>query len=268
MVTVLTVGPTGINLTVETLLHSIVVLLVAVLLGKAIGMVLSRVADRFVRNRFRVMVLIPTLKFLVYGTAVYIIVTSLFELTQTQLIAFAGLLGAAIGLGLKDLLADVVGGLVLVVERPFQVGDKVRIGGTYGEVTDIGLRSTQLLTPTETLAVVPNFTIFNEVVKNANTSDTEMMLAVEFSVDPGADVRRATQIVEEALVTSPFVYVSAEHPYAVEVEDDLHHRTVRGKAYVTELRRESAFRTDVTTRVLAAFDREGIRSPTPPSSGT
>ena len=176
-------------------------------------------------------------------------------------VAFAGLLGAALGLGLKDLLADVVGGLVVVLEQPFQVGDKVQMGEHYGEVVDIGVRSTTLVTPTDTLVVVPNFTLFNDSVANANTSDAEMLVVVEFYVDPDADVERATDIVEDALVTSPYVFVSDATPASVVVEDDLYYRTIRGKAYVNDLRSEVRFKTDVTERVLDAFDDAGIESP-------
>lgn len=252
----------GVQLTVRAVTNAVFVLVAAAVLSRMLDFLLTSLADRFVRQRFRVMVLIPVLKFLVYGAAALVVLRSFFQFSQAQLIAFSGLLGAAVGLGVKDLFADVVGGLVLVLERPFQVGDKVAVGQHYGEVTDIGLRSTRLLTPTETLAVVPNFTVFNEVVRNTNTSDTEMMVAVEFTVDPGTDLQRAMRIVEEGMVTSPYVHVSDERPYTVEVEDELDHRTVRGKAFVTELRREFEFKTDVTTRVLETFDREGIRSPT------
>lgn len=255
----------GPQVTVETVVGAVVVIVVAAVVSRGFDYLLTRVADRFARNRFRIMMFIPVVKFLVYGVAAYLVFGPFLQLSRAQLIAFSGLLGAAIGLGLKDLFADVMGGLILVLERPFQVGDKVAVGDYYGEVTGIGLRSTRLITPYETLAVVPNFTVFNDVVRNTNTSDTEMMVAVEFTVDTESDMDRAARIVEEALVTSPYVYVSEEHPYTVEVEAERDHRLVRGKAFVVELRRELAFRTDVTTRVLDGFDRAGIGSPTPPA---
>jgi small-conductance mechanosensitive channel len=135
------------------------------------------------------------------------------------------------------------------------------MGEHYGEVVDIGVRSTTLVTPTDTLVVVPNFTLFNDSVANANTSDAEMLVVVEFYVDPDADVERATDIVEDALVTSPYVFVSDATPASVVVEDDLYYRTIRGKAYVNDLRSEVRFKTDVTERVLDAFDDAGIESP-------
>jgi small-conductance mechanosensitive channel len=255
----------GIRLTLGNVLNAAVIVLVAVVVAKLLGVALSRVADRYARHRFRVMVLIPLLQIAVYGVAAYFVLAFLFRLSFLQFVTVAGLFGVALGLGVKDLVADVVGGLVLVAERPFQVGDKVAIGDHYGEVVAIGLRSTRLLTPTHTLAVLPNFTVFNEAVRNTNTSDTEMMVAIEFSVDPETDLARAVDILEDAMVTSPYVYVAEDAPYTVEVEDELNHRLLRGKAYVSELRNEYAFKTDVTTRVLETFDEEGIRSPGGPA---
>jgi small-conductance mechanosensitive channel len=135
------------------------------------------------------------------------------------------------------------------------------MGEYYGEVVDIGVRSTTLVTPNDTLVVVPNFTLFNDSVANANTSDAEMLVTVDFFVDPDSDVARATDIVEDALITSPYVFVADDAPATVVVEDDLYYRTITGKAYVNDLRSEMDFKTDVTERVLDAFDEAGIESP-------
>lgn len=247
------------------LLNSAVVLVVAYLLGQAVGTGLTSVADRFFANRFRVILFIPLMKFLIYGGAVYVVISLLFDLTSTQLLAFSSLLGAALGLGLKDLFADVVGGLVLVAEQPYQIGDKVRIGDHYGEVVNIGIRSTQLLTPGDTLVSVPNYLFFNDSIANANAGQAEMLVTVEFYIDPESDAREARRIVEDALVSSQYVYISENHPVEVLVADDLHYRTITGKAYVNDLRNELRFKSDVTDRVFKEFSRRNIRSPKVPA---
>ena len=248
------------------LVEAALVVLVTYAAAKSVSLLLSRVADRFLANRFRITFLIPLVKFVLYGGATYVVLSSLFELTTTQLVAFSGLLGAAIGLGLKDLLADVIGGLVLVAEQPYQIGDMVTIGEYYGEVIDIGIRSTKVFTLDDTLVTVPNYLFFNESVANANAGNAEMLVTVEFHIDPSADVSRARDIVEEALVSSQYVYVTDEFPVEVFVTDDLHYRTVEGRAYVNDLRNQLHFESDVTERVLAAFADEGIKSPKVPAS--
>lgn len=258
----------GVSIDPGTVASAVVVLIVAYVLARTLSLGLTAVADRIAQHRFRVTFVIPLVKFAVYGTALYLIVTALFDLTSAQLVAFSGLLGAAIGLGLKDLLADIVGGLILVVEQPYQVGDKVAIGDHYGEITDIGLRSTTLVTPNDTAVVVPNFSFLNDAVANANTSDAEMLVVVELYIDVDADTGRARDIVEDALATSQYVLVSEVHPYTVRVADNQYYRTLTGKAYVNDLRNEQAFKSDVTERVLDAFAAEGIESPKVPAGGS
>jgi hypothetical protein len=71
----------------------------------------------------------------------------------------------------------------------------------------------------------------------------------------------ATDIMQDALVTSRYVYVDDDHPFTVVVADELYYRTIEGKAYVSDLRDEQRFRSDVTERVLAEFGARGIESP-------
>jgi hypothetical protein len=59
-------------------------------------------------------------------------------------------IGIALGLGAQDLVRNVIGGIVVLADRPFQLGDRVRVGDAYGEIDHIGLRSTKLTTPDDT----------------------------------------------------------------------------------------------------------------------
>jgi small-conductance mechanosensitive channel len=245
----------------RVLVQAMLVLVLAYAAAKLLSRLMSTLADRLTTARFRVTLLIPVVKFVVYGAAIYVVVQSLFDLSTAQLVAFSGLLGAALGLGIKDLLADIIGGMVLVAEQPYRIGDKVAIGDHYGEVTDIGIRSTTLVTPNDTAVTVPNYLFFDESIANANAGAAEMMVVVEFFIATDADVATARRIVEDALLTSQYVLVSDDHPVTVLVEDDLHYRTIRGKAYVNDLRNEFPFKSDVTERTLAAFEEHDIESP-------
>jgi small-conductance mechanosensitive channel len=247
------------------LFTALLVLVSAYLLARVLGGVLSIVASRLATARFRVTTLIPLVKFVVYATATYLMVAFLFDFSSDQILAFSGLLGAALGFGLRDLIADLIGGLVIVTEQPYQIGDMVSVGEYYGEIQDIGLRSTKLLTWNDTLVSVPNFMLFNESVANANAGQAEMMVVVEFYVDTETPPGQARKIVSDAVVTSPFVYVTDDLPANVYVEDELYYRTIRARAYVTDLRHELDFKHDVSERVLDAFDEAGIESPRVPS---
>jgi len=260
-VIVLQAGPEGVPLDPWLVVNAVVVLVVAYLVSRFATFVLSAIAERSPRRRITIKMLGPVASFLVYGTAVYLVLVPLVQLSTSQLLAVSGLFGAALGFGLRDVFAGIIGGLVLVIERPYRVGDKVEIGDDYGEVTGIGLRSTTLRTPDDTAVRVPNAALFTSNVANANDGRPEMMVVVEVAVAPGADLDRATDIVGDALVTSKYVYVDEDHPVAVRVEDGTYYRTIRGKAYVADLRDEFAFASDVTERTLEAFENHGLETP-------
>ena len=248
----------------ETLTRMVGVLVAAYLATRVVRYVLTAAVERIPRRGITIKIFIPIARVLIYGTAAYLILGPLLQLSAAQLLAVSGLFGAALGLGLQDLFAAIVGGLVLVTERPYQVGDKVTIDGDYGEVTDIDLRATTLRTPDDSAVSIPNATMFTANVSNANDGTPEMMVVVELAVTAAADVDRASAIVREAMVTSKYVYVDDEHPFVVLVEDESYYRTIRGKAYVADLRDEFAFASDVTERSMAAFASEGIEVPEAP----
>jgi small-conductance mechanosensitive channel len=255
------VGVADLRLDLPTVAVVLVVLVGAYVTARVVAAALSVAAEYSVSRRIGIKLFIPVAKFAIYGTAVYLVLGPLLRLSAAQLLAVSGLLGAALGFGLRDLAAGVIGGLVVILEKPYRVGDKVRVGDDYGEVTDISLRATRLVTDDDATVIVPNAAFFTENVANANSGSQELMAVTELSVAPDADIERAVDIVEEALVTSAYVYVDDDHPVVVRVEDNVYHRTIEGKAYVADLRDEFAFTSDVTRRALAAFEEAGIETP-------
>lgn len=251
------------------LVGALAVVLGAYLFVRFASFAVTKVSERTVEYRIAVKMALPVLKAAVYGAVAYYILGPFLQLTPSQLLAISGLIGAAIGFGVKDLFSSLVGGLIVILEQPYKIGDKVTFGDTgtfgpqYGEVVDIGIRSTTLLTPGDTEVIVPNDAVFKTAVANANGGLPEMLVSLEFAVAVDTDVEAAVRIVEEALSTSRYVFVSEERPVVVLEEDRPYYRVVRGKAYVNDVRNEFPFRSDVTRRVRRAFEREGVAKPKP-----
>jgi len=244
-----------------TILSSILIILLAYLLTRIITYILIRFSERVGEHRITVKMVVPLLKFAIYGIALYYILGFVISLSSSQLIAFSGLLGAAIGFGLKDLFADVIGGLIIIFEKPYQIGDKVKIGEYYGEVSDIGIRSTRLITPDDNLVSVPNYLIFTQAVASANAGSPEMMVVIDLFMDPDSDAELAMRILKEAVVTSKYVYISKKRPFTVLLEDYPFYRRIRAKAYVYDLRYEFEFKSEVTRRTWKEFSKKGITAP-------
>ena len=171
---------------VETILYIVIIIVIAYILVRIISFVLRFVSEKIPGYRHPITMLIPLLKIVIYFTALYYVLFALIEPDITQLIAFFGLFGAALGLGLKDLLADIVGGIVIIFEKPYQIGDKITFGDYYGEVKDIGIRATTLVTPGDSLVTVPNYLVFSKAVSSGNAGNVAMMVIIDLFVDPEA----------------------------------------------------------------------------------
>jgi small-conductance mechanosensitive channel len=242
-------------------LHIIFIVVIAYVLTRVLSFILMHVSERIGWYRTSITMIIPLLKLLVYALAFYYVIIAVIEPSLTQMIAFSGLFGAALGFGLKDLFSDIVGGVVIIFEKPYQIGDKVTIGDKYGEVKDIGIRATRIQTPADELVSVPNFTIFAQPVTSGNAGDLAMMIVIDLYIHSDSDSEKAMKILKEALITSRYVIISKKYPYTVLLEDFPFYKRVRVKGYVNELRLEFEFRSEVTRRAWAEFRKAGIRPP-------
>ena len=173
---------------------------------------------------------------------------SLLVLTPQVLLAVGGSVAVSIGFALKDLVASVVAGLIILVDRPFQVGDRVTFDGYYGEIREIGLRSVRLMTLDDTQVTIPNSKFLTDVVASGNSGAVEMMIQMDFFVALDQDIQRAKQIVQEALTTSRYVHLKL--PWAVLVN-----QVSQGEHFAA---RRGAFGADLVSGGLGGEDGRTI----------
>ncbi len=182
---------------------------------------------------------------------------------EALMLAAGGSIAVAVGLSLKDLAASVVAGLILLFDRPFQVGDRVTFGDTYGEIKSIGLRAVKLVTLDDSLVTIPNSRFLSDVVSSGNSGALDMMVVFDFYVALDADVTLAKQLLFDTIVTSRFVYL--KKPVAVVVgEVAIANRLaiqLKAKSYVLDVRFEKAMQTDLSLRTNEIFRRHGIKRP-------
>jgi small-conductance mechanosensitive channel len=188
---------------------------------------------------------------------------AVFHLTPEVALAVGGTAAVSLGFALKDLLSSIVAGLIILVDRPFQVGDRVTFDAWYGEITHIGLRSVRLLTLDDTQVTIPNNKFLTDLVASGNAGAVEMMIQMDFFIGLDQDLARAKQIVTESLTSSR--YFSTARRWSVTVsevaQDSYLALRLRAKAYVLDVRFEKAFETDVTERVIEGFRASGIEPP-------
>ena len=238
---------------------SLVIIVVFHFLIRALAWILETLAERSVRRRLTFKWLIPITRMALWAIAAYLILRTVFRVDAQGLLAASAALGLALGIAAQDLLKNVFGGLIVVFDQPFQVGDKISVGGTYGEVVSIGLRSTRIVTADDNLVTVPNSQVVEEQVANANAGQLNSQVVTDLYLPGRVDERKAREIAFEAAVTSQYVFLNK--PIVVLVADEF--RTtfvtrVRVKAYVLDPRFEFLMQSDITERARDGFRAAGL----------
>ena len=148
-------------------------------------------------------------------------------------------------------------------DRPFQVGDRVNFAGQYGDIIKIGLRSVRMNTLDDNIITIPNNKVLTDVTSSGNWGALEMQTAFDFFIGVDQDLEVATEVLREACLTSPYVFLGRPVPvFATQVILQNYvavHLKVR--PYVFDCKYEKPFETDVHLRVTRAFKEKGIHPP-------
>ena len=122
------------------------------------------------------------------------------NINLSPLLATAGIAGIAIGFAVRDSLANILGGIQLVLDKAFKVGDKVELeSGEMGEILDIGIRSTKLRTYDNEVIYIPNGSLANTKIKNFTVPDVSVRVNVNFGVEYGSDPEKVRSVVLDAV---------------------------------------------------------------------
>jgi MscS family membrane protein len=136
------------------------------------------VAERRVRSRLSIKAAIPILRIFGWTFVIYFIVARVFAPPIETVLALTASLGIAIGFAAQDILKNIFGGVMILLDRPFSVGDKIEVGSHYGEVLSIGLRTVRLVTADDSVVSVPNAEVAAQPVSNVNSGGYVLMVVV------------------------------------------------------------------------------------------
>ncbi len=127
-----------------------------------------------------------------------------FDLSSLAIIAAS--LGVGVGFGLQNIINNFVSGIIILVERPISIGDRIDVAGVAGRVTKIQLRSSTVVTNDNITMIVPNAQIISNTVTNWNHGDPKVRIRVPVGVAYGSDLKLLKRVLLEA---------AAEHPKAL-----------------------------------------------------
>lgn len=217
--------------------------------SKAFGK-LDASAGKFIQNALGI-----TAKVIIAITALNIM-----GIPMTSMVAVIGSCGLAIGLALQGSLANIAGGVILLILKPFKIGDYVITSGIEGTIEDIGVFHTRLITLDNKRIVIPNSVISNATLTNVSALE-ERRVDLTFSAAYNADINTVEKILSETCKNHEkvlrdhdiFTRLSSHNDYALEYTVRVWCKTADYWDVYFDLIRD----------VKYAFDKNGIRIPFP-----
>lgn len=197
--------------------------------------------------------------------SVLLLLVIVFSLSQlgvdtTSLVALLGAAGLAVGLALKDSLSHFAAGVMLILFRPFKVGDFVEVDSTMGSVEQITILHTRLKTPDNKVITVPNGNVFSNTMTNFSEQPTRRVDMV-FGIGYGSDLLKAKKILEEMVAADERVLKDpAPNVKVHELADSSVNFICRPWVNSADY---WAVYWDFMERVKLRFDEEGIEIPFP-----
>jgi len=196
----------------------------------------------------------------------FILLLTTFEIDITPFLAGAGIAGIAIALAAQDIVSNFLGGAIITVDKPFKVGDRVRIDNYYGDIISVGSRSTRIQTLDYTIVTFPNNKITSSIIINYSEPDPRIKMTIPVSVAYGSDVDKVTAILSEiadSAIRETGLFIDTPKPqvfFSEFGESDMKFIIrIWAKLYSTPDEIKDTF----NRRINARFIQEGIEVPFP-----
>jgi small-conductance mechanosensitive channel len=186
---------------------------------------------------------------------------SIIGISTTSLAVAFGALGIGLGFGLQNIFNNFISGIILLFERPIQVGDAIEIGGIWGEVKKINVRSTLVQTYDNATLIIPNAEFISSQVTNWSFKDSRVRRIITIGVSYGSDVERVRDILLEIADNTPVVL---KYPYPSVLFSDFGDSALIFKLrFWTDVDNGLVAETDIRFEINRRFREEGIQIPFP-----
>ena len=182
----------------------------------------------------------------------------------SAMVATLGVGSLAIGLAAQSALSDTISGVLIMLDRPFRLGDRIEILeiGTWGDVTDIGLRSTRIRTIDNRQVIVPNSVIAKNLVVNYSEPDALLRIQTEVGLAYGTDVEHARRVLIEAVRGQDWVWPDKPIDALFMAMDDSA-LTLRVRCWIPKYAEARRSLHALNTCVYDALNEAGIEIPFP-----
>ena len=187
-----------------------------------------------------------------------------FGVNITGLAAILALIGLAVGLAAQDTISDMISGYIILIDQPFRVGDRIEIPNedTWGDVLEIGTRTTRILTRDNTLVIIPNSTIANGQVRNYSYPDPVYRLQLDIGIGYGTNIEEMRKVLRDAVRGVDGVIEEKPIDVLYNTMGDSS-MTIRVRWWIDSFADKRRMYDKVNTAMQNAIDEAGIVSPFP-----
>ncbi len=181
----------------------------------------------------------------------------------STLTVLAGALGIGIGFGLQGITNNFVSGIIILLERPIKVGDRIEVGGTHGRVTDISARATTILTNDNVSIIVPNSEFTSTQVINWSHNDELVRFRIPVSVAYSSDVEQVTKLLLDVAKENSDVVREPKPTVRIKEFGD---NGIEFQLLVwteSQTHRRGLFTSNINFGIIKKFNANGIQIPFP-----
>ncbi|MGI4744399.1 MAG: mechanosensitive ion channel domain-containing protein [Janthinobacterium lividum] len=168
-----------------------------------------------------------------------------------------GALGVGVGLGLQSIINNLVSGVILIFERPFQVGDYIEVNGKTGRVKDIGIRASKLISQAGSEIIVPNGDLLSGHVINWTLSNNHIRTELGLSLGPETDLDQARRLISEEILAN----ASTLHKVAPEIllnSVNTAGYDLKVLFWINNIRQEQALKSELLASIYHHLTQAGI----------
>lgn len=178
--------------------------------------------------------------------------------------AFFAVISVALVFGIQTTVADIMSGILLSADKPFKVGDRIRVGQagreTWGDVTEVGVRSCKILTTENETVVVPNHQIAQNEIWNFTKDSPMLGLIIEIGISYDSDWRLSEKIMLEIANNHPYV-LRIPRPYVLMDSYGASSVNLMLWCWIPDARDKPFIKSDLLKAIKDAFDQNGIEIP-------
>jgi len=240
---------------ISSLLHDIIATYGRILAGKSDTDLDDRLID----------LLELVVRYVIWFAAI-MAVLKVFNIDITPFLAGAGIAGIAVALAAQDFISNFFGGAIIKVDKPFKVGDRVKIDDYYGDVLSVGTRSTRIRTLDYQVVTIPNNKITTNVIVNYSEPDEKLRITIPVSVAYGTDPKRVKailyEIAQEAIKNTEFLLADpAPKVFFTEFGESSINFILR--VWMRKYNVPDEAKDAINIRIAERFEKEGIEIPFP-----